>query len=157
MDIKDIMRTPALTVRADTTMDQVARKMVETSMRCAFVVDARGAAEGLLTVRDFVPHDPGNPLHPDLASRIFGKSILKYGVEPLYREARILPAGRIMRPIQVALSPDDKIEKGIDLMLRHDDTHLPVLKGTRPVGSVSRHDLLKAVVAINEQEAPLAA
>jgi CBS domain-containing protein len=157
MDIATIMRTPALTVPPDTTLDEVARRMVESGTGCAVVTNARGQAQGVLTVRDFVPHDPGNPFNPELARRVFGKSLLKYGLEAIYREARILTAGKMMRPLNVVLADDDPVERGVDLMLRHDDTHIPVLRGHRPVGSVSRHDLLKVVLAVNDKREVLAA
>lgn len=151
MDIQDIMRRPAATVTPETPMAEVARLMVETGSGCVVVVGPRGQAQGVLTVRDFVPHDPGNPFNPELARRVFGKSLLRYGLESIYREARILTAGRMMRPLNVVLAEDDPVERGIDLMLRHDDTHIPVLRGHRPIGSVSRHDLVKVVLAVNGQ------
>jgi CBS domain-containing protein len=148
MDIQDIMRQPAATVPPEATMLEVARLMVETGSGCVTVVGPRGQAQGVLTVRDFVPHDPGNPFNPELARRVFGKSLLRHGLEGIYREARILTAGKMMRPLNVVLATDDPVARGVDLMLRHDDTHIPVLRGHKPVGSVSRHDLLKVVLAV---------
>lgn len=157
MFIDEIMRTPAVTVDADTTLEEVARLMVDKGVGCIVVVNGRGMAQGVLTVRDFVPHDPANPFNPDLAHRVFGKSILKHGLETLYREARILTAGRMMRPLNLVLAEDDPVERGVDLMLRHDVTHLPVLRGHKAVGSVSRHDLLKVVLAVARPQEALAA
>jgi CBS domain-containing protein len=157
MDIRDIMRTPALTVSPDTPLTEVARLMVDSGVGCITVTGPRGQAQGILTVRDFVPHDPGNPFNPELARRVFGKSLLKYGLEAIYREARILTAGKMMRPLNIVLAEDDPVERGIDLMLRHDDTHIPVLRGHKPVGSVSRHDLVKVVLAVNGRKEVLAA
>lgn len=153
MDIADIMRKPAVTVGPETPLVEVARLMVETGTGCVVVVNEKGMAQGLLTVRDFVPHDPGNPFNPDLARRVFGKSILKHGLTGIYQEARILTAGKMMRPLNHSLADDDSVERGVDLMLRHDDTHLPVLRGHQPVGSVSRHDLVKVVLAVNQPKA----
>lgn len=157
MHIADIMRTPPAQVGADTTLDEVARLMVESGNGCVVVTNHRGHAQGVLTVRDFVPHDPGNPFNPEMARRVFGKSLLKHGLTTIYREARILTAGRMMRPLNVVLEEDDPVERGVDLMLRHDDTHIPVLRGHRAVGSVSRHDLMKVVLAVNGYEEALAA
>ncbi|MHB1261101.1 MAG: CBS domain-containing protein [Thermoplasmatota archaeon] len=142
------MRKTAVTVDPETTLDEVARLMVTKNVGCVVVTNARGYAQGVLTVRDFVPHDPANPFNPDLAHRVFGKSILKHGLETLYREARILTAGKMMRPLNLVLAEDDPVERGVDLMLRHDVTHVPVLRGHKAVGSVSRHDLLKVVLAV---------
>jgi CBS domain-containing protein len=156
MEIKDIMRKP-VTVDTETTLDEVARRLVDNDVGCAVVINQRGMAQGVLTVRDFVPHDPANPFNPDLAHRVFGKSILKHGLETLYREARILTAGKMMRPLNLVLAEDDPVERGVDLMLRHDVTHVPVLRGHKAVGSISRQDLLKVVLAVARPQEALAA
>lgn len=152
MNIEDIMRRPPVTVGPDTTLDEVARLMVDRRVGCVVVTNARGSAQGVLTVRDFVPHEPANPFNPDLAHRVFGKSILKHGLENLYREARVLTAGKMMRPLNIVLEEDSPVERGVDLMLRHDVTHIPVLRGHKAVGSVSRQDLLKVVLAAAQPE-----
>lgn len=157
MYIQDIMRKTAVTVDPETTLDEVARLMVTKGVGCVVVTNARGYAQGVLTVRDFVPHDPANPFNPELAHRVFGKSILKHGLETLYREARILTAGKMMRPLNLVLAEDDPVERGVDLMLRHDVTHIPVLRGHKAVGSVSRSDLLKVVLAVARPQEALAA
>lgn len=157
MYIQDIMRKTALTVDPETTLDEVARLMVTKSVGCVVVTNARGYAQGVLTVRDFVPHDPANPFNAELSHRVFGKSILKHGLETLYREARILTAGKMMRPLNLVLAEDDPVERGVDLMLRHDVTHIPVLRGHKAVGSVSRSDLLKVVLAVARPQEALAA
>jgi CBS-domain-containing membrane protein len=148
MLIEDIMRAPVLTVGPETTMDQVARMLVENDSNCVVVVNHRGHAQGVLTTKDFVPHDPANPFNPELAHRVFGKSILRHGLETIYSESRILTAGKMMRPLRNVLEEDDPVERGVDQMLRHDADVLPVLRGHKAVGTVSRQDLLKVVLHV---------
>ena len=157
MLIQDIMRKQAITVDAETTLDNVAKTMVDKDVGIVVVTNHRGYAQGVLTEKDFVPHDPANPFNPDLAHRVFGKSILKHGLETIYREARILTAGRMMRPLRVVLAEDDSVERGVDIMLRHDADHIPVLRGHKAVGTISRHDLLKVVLAVARPQEALAA
>lgn len=157
MLIQDIMRKQAVTVDAETTLDVVAKTMVDKGVGLVVVTNHRGYAQGVLTEKDFVPHDPANPFNPELAHRVFGKSILKHGLETLYREARILTAGRMMRPLRVVLAEDDSVERGVDIMLRHDADHIPVLRGHKAVGTISRHDLLKVVLAVARPQEALAA
>jgi CBS domain-containing protein len=157
MLIQDIMHKPPVTVDAETTLDQVAQTMIDKGVGLVVVTNHRGYAQGVLTEKDFVPHDPANPFNPELAHRVFGKSILKHGLETIYREARILTAGRMMRPLRVVLEEDDSVERGIDMMLRHDADHIPVLRGHKAVGSISRHDLLKVVLAVARPQEALAA
>jgi CBS domain-containing protein len=131
--------------------------MVQEETGCVVVVNARGQAQGVLTEKDFVPHDPPNPFKPDSAHRLFGRPVHKHGLETLYREARVLTAGAMMHPLTTVLAEDDAVGNGIEAMLRHDSSHLPVLRGHRAVGSVSRHDLLKAVLAVAQPAEAMAA
>lgn len=157
MLIEDIMRKDVVAVSPETTLDEIAHLMVHHGVGLAIVTNHRGYVQGVLTEKDFVPHDPANPFNPELAHRVFGKSILRHGLETLYREARILTAGKMMRPLRNVLAEDDSVERGVDLMLRHDADHLPVLRGHRCVGTISRHDLLKVVLAVARPQEALAA
>ena len=60
MEISDIMRKPAVTVGTETTMLEVARLMVDTGAGCIVVTNAGGRAQGVVTVRDFVPRGAGS-------------------------------------------------------------------------------------------------
>lgn len=149
MQIRDIMSSPVVTVGMDATMGEVARTLLAERIGSVVVVDPEGKAVGLLTERDFVPHPSGHPFDPHRAPRVFGKSVMRYDLEELYKEARVLPARKAMRKLPASLTVDDPLQRASDLMLRHGAIHLAVLDDDgRPVGMVSRHDLVRAVVAI---------
>jgi CBS domain-containing protein len=161
MEIRDIMSRPVVTVSKNATMAEVAQTLLREHVGAVVVVDERERAIGVLTERDFVPHPAGHPFDPHRAPRVFGRSVMRYDLEELYREARILPAHKAMRKLPASLSPDDTLQKASDLMLRHSVNHVVVLDGRlHPVGMVSRHDLVRAVVQIAAdamKEEPLAA
>jgi CBS domain-containing protein len=43
------------------------------------------------------------------------------------------------------VAEDASLRKILDVMLRHDIKHVPVLRGEEPIGMVARHDLLKVI------------
>ncbi len=145
MLVKEIMSRPVVVVDLDTCMENVARTLLAEKIGCVVVVDRRGKAAGIVTERDFTPRLPGNPFDPDRSPRVFGKSILRNDLAALYQESRAMPASAAMRLLPANLRPNDQVERAIDLMLRHDVLHLVVLEKDKPVGVVSRHDLLKLV------------
>jgi len=147
MQVKDIMTGPVVTTGLDDTLDQVARTMLERRIGCVVVVDGGGKACGILTERDFTAQEAGNPFDQYRAPRLFGKNVRQHGLEAIYDEARTIPARKAMRSILYSLSESDPVERVMDNMVRHDVNHLPVLKGWKPVGMVSRHDLLRLVFA----------
>ncbi|MES2155843.1 MAG: CBS domain-containing protein [bacterium] len=145
MQIKDIMTGPVVTVDLDVNLDEAARIMLSHRIGCVVVVDANGKACGILTERDFTAQDAGNPFDPYRAPSLFGKNVRRHGLAAIYEEARAIPARKAMRSILYCLAEDDAVERAMDLMVRHEINHLPVLHGWKPVGMVSRHDLLRLV------------
>lgn len=145
MQVKDIMSRPVVTVPESSTLDQVARTMLDKRIGCVVVVGLDGEAVGVLTERDFTAREPANPFQKNRAPVLFGRNVRQHGMETLYAEARAIPAWRLMRPIAASLESQDAVEKAVDLMNRHELLHLVVLRDDRPVGVVSRHDLLRLV------------
>lgn len=62
------------------------------------------------------------------------------------RTIRELLASRPDRPELVAVSPETTVEDAIELLRRHGISQLPVLDGTRVVGSIQESSLLKALM-----------
>ncbi len=142
MNAKQIMTSPVVTVEERHPLNAVAQLMLDKGIGSVIVVNESGYALGILTERDFTAREPANPFQKNRAPHLFGKNIRQHGLQDLYSEARTLSAGRLMRPL-VALSEDDSLEKAVDLMNRHEVLHLPVLRNGKPIGMVSRHDLLR--------------
>lgn len=143
MHVKDLMSTPVVTVDGERRLDEVADLMLANGIDSVLVVDPRGRAQGILTARDFTAREPSNPFQKHRAPRLFGQDVREHGLDHLYAQARVLRAARLMRDIPAAVVEEATVEQVVDLMNRHDVLHVPVLRKGRPVGMVSRHDLLR--------------
>src|SRR5688572_12279641 len=106
MQVRDIMSTPVVTVGTSATLGEVARTLLSERIGSVVVVDQNQRAVGVLTERDFVPHPAGHPFDQHRAPRVFGRSVMRYDLEDLYREARVLPVHKAMRPLRATLSED---------------------------------------------------
>jgi CBS domain-containing protein len=148
MRVSEIMSKPVVTVHSDVTIAEAAKKMLDRRIGCVVVVDKQGNTCGILTERDFIAHDPGNPLDIQRAPYLFGRNVRTNGMEAIYEASRALPAHKVMRPIAVNLVEDDAVEKAMDQWVRHGFAHQPVLRNGKPVGMVSRHDLMRLIYLV---------
>lgn len=154
MQIRQTMTRPAPTIASDAYLEQAARRMVEDQLRCLVVVDSHGQAQGILTDRDLTAREPANPFQKHRRPRLAGAPLTQ-DLAQAYADLRTRRVARAMRPIPAFLTEEDAIERAMDLMIRHDVNHLPVLRNGRPVGVVSRLDLVQLLTT--SLETPLTA
>lgn len=146
MQVRNIMSSPVLAIGADRSLEEAARIMVQRHVGSLVVLDGKGAAVGILTKKDLTPHEPANPFQEHRRPRVAGQ-VVSGGLTSLYADLRRTPIAAVMRPIRVSLAEDDPVERAMDLMLRHDTFHLPVLRDGRAVGVVGRLDLIRLMWA----------
>lgn len=147
MKVQDLMSKPVVTAKADDSLESVARQMLDKKLGSIVVVDNAGKATGIITESDFNAHEPAAPLDSFRMPKLWGQWVGLHGLENIYAEARRIKASKIMQKSIVSLKEDDPAERAVDLMMRHEFHHLPVLRDGKPVGMVAHHDLLKLVMA----------
>ncbi|HBZ70004.1 MAG TPA: CBS domain-containing protein [Deltaproteobacteria bacterium] len=108
-----------ISVPEDTPVQQVASILEREAVRCVVVVDANGAATGIVTDRD-------------LALRVVASG----------RNPEMTAAVAIMSHPIITVTPADTMERAIEQMARHGVRRLPVTEGSELVGIVSLDDLL---------------
>jgi CBS domain-containing protein len=121
MQIKEIMRQPAVTCPSDATLDQAARLMWEYDCGIVPVVDNDGRLAGVVTDRDIcmAAYTQGHPL-------------------------AAIPVWTAMAKRVVALHVDDTVEQAEHLMRESQIRRLPVMDSEhRPVGIISMNDLAR--------------
>lgn len=143
MQVQDIMSKPVVTAKPDESLESVARQMLNKGIGSVVIVDNAGQAQGIITESDFAAHEPAAPLDSFRQPKLWGQWIGLHGLENVYAEARRIKASKIMQKQLVALKEDDPAERAVDLMMRNEFHHLPVLRDGKPVGMVAHHDLLK--------------
>jgi len=147
MKVQDLMSKPVVTAKADDSLESVARQMLNKKIGSVVVVDSAGQATGIITESDFQAHEPAAPLDSFRQPKLWGQWIGLHGLDDVYAEARRIKASKIMQKTIVSLREDDPAERAVDLMMRHEFHHLPVLRDGKPVGMVAHHDLLKLAMA----------
>lgn len=140
---KTIMSRPCHTVTEATSLQQVARLMLDKAIGAVVVVDAGGYVQAIVSDSDFCAKEISIPFSTFRAPQILGQWIGKEGVERVYQEAARRTAREVMSKPVFVVEEDDAVEKVLELMLRRGIKHVPVVRERRPVGMIARHDLLK--------------
>lgn len=141
--VRRILSRPPVTVTEDTDLATAAELMLQRGIGSVLVVAEDGRLVGIVTDSDFSPRDVRIPFSTFKLPQVLGHWMGKEGAERIYREARRRRVREIMSRPVVAVEEEDSVEKVLDLMLRRDIKHVPVVRDGRPVGMVARHDLLK--------------
>lgn len=150
-----IMSRPAVTVGLGASLAAAARSMLENRVGCVLVVDDEGRLRGIVTDSDFCARRVGVPFSTFRHPQVLGRWLGRKGVEPAFREARSRGVAEVMSSPVFAVKEGDSVEDVLTLMMRRGVEHVPVLRGDRPVGVVTSHDLLKLLLdALDAGRAP---
>jgi CBS domain-containing protein len=114
---REIMSQPAVTVRRDAGPTEAARLMLEHRFDCLPVVDGAGFLCGIVTESDFA----GGELSASTVAEFMSRG-------------------------PIIASEETPVEELREKMQDHDVNHVPVLRHGKPIGVISRHDLLRAMV-----------
>lgn len=122
--IKDIVRTTVrtqilLTVNADATVVDAAKKMSENQVGCLIVMDSDNRFVGVLSERDMLAK-----------------------VLTQCTPAQTVKVREIMTTETVHCTMKTSLEEAEALMAKHRIRHLPIIEGNTPVGMISTRDLI---------------
>jgi CBS domain-containing protein len=147
MKVKEFMSQPVITVRENTTLEEVARTMLSHHFGCVPVVDKQGKISGIITESDFAAKEKGFPFSTFRAPRVLGQWLSREGVERIYEAARQMTASEIMHSQVVTVTEEQAMDEVVELMLHHDINRIPVVRDGVPVGMIARHDLLRMMIS----------
>lgn len=136
------MVTPVVAVPLGTTLDEVARLMVEKRIGSVLVVDGEGRLVGIATESDFLK-ERGIPFSTYRAPMLMGRFLAQDQIERIFQEAKSTRVEEIMSSPVHGVAPEDPLSRVLELMLLYDINHVPVVEEGRPMGIVSRFDLLR--------------
>jgi CBS domain-containing protein len=146
MKAKDIMTQPVITAQEDTTIERIARAMLDHRIGSVPIVDSECRIRGIVTESDFTEKERCIPFSTFRAPQLFGDWFSLEVVDKVYRSARQIAARGIMTRAVATVSEDASVHEVMTQMARHDVNRIPVLRDNRPVGIVARHDLLRMMV-----------
>lgn len=148
-----MMTTPVITASPEEDLHTVAERMLEHQIGCLPVVDEANHLAGILTDGDFVAREVGIPFSTFRRPQVLGRWLGREGVERIYEAARERPVKDVMTTPVHTLDEEDSLADLLDVMLRHDIKHVPIVREDEVVGIVARHDLLKLLMGEIESDA----
>lgn len=146
MQAKDLMTAPVEVITADTSLEAAATLMLDKGIGCLPVVDSEGRMIGIITESDFAGREQGIPFSLYKYPQVFGEFVPKSGVEKMYEAARTRTVSEFMHRAVASVEETDELETVIKTMQKTGYHRIPVLNNGKPVGIVSRHNLLRLMV-----------
>jgi CBS domain-containing protein len=143
MQVKDIMTINVISIGADETVAKAASLMLQNRISGLPVVDKEGELVGMVTEGDFLRRG-------ELGTQRRRPKWLEFILGPgKLAEEYVRASGRkvedVMTPDPWTISEDDSLEAVVGMMERHRIKRLPVTRGDRMVGIVSRANLMHAL------------
>ena len=130
LTVKEIMSRPVVTVSMDATLSDVQEVFERERFHHVIVVE-NGRAVGVISDRDLLKR-----LSPFVGNKLNERRQDENTLN--------LRAHQVMTRNPISVSPDDTVQKAVDLILRHNFRSLPVLdKYRQPVGILSWKDILR--------------
>jgi CBS domain-containing protein len=123
---KDVMVTELIVLSPETSVHEAMSLLMRNDISGAPVLDAHGNVVGILTEKDCLRAIFRASYHQDPGGTV---------ADTMSREVRTIDA-------------ETDLSEVIEIFLRGPYRRFPVLAGTRLVGQISRHDILRAVVGM---------
>lgn len=154
MQAKDIMTTRVITVEPDATVQDIAKRLMANSISAVPVVERNGRLIGIISEGDLMRRpETGTEKQPswwlsfmtspDEAARNFVKSHGRQATDVMTREV-------------VTVQEDTSVQEIAELLEKHQIKRVPVVRGDKVVGIVSRSNLIRGLATQRSIEAPSA-
>lgn len=153
MNVRDIMTSPAITIKVDATVEEAAEILVVKGTSCLPVVDNKGDLVGILTHTDFGLHRKFLPLVDHLYT-LMGSWVKPETLEEVARTVSSRLVKDVMSHPVITIQEDAPIADVANLMLQRNINRLPVMQGKQLVGMVTRHDLVKLMIENSTSSKP---
>lgn len=147
--VSAVMTTEVLTFAPDDNVGDAMRTLVDRDVDGAPVVAADGTVVGILTTGDLIVQE--TKLHFPTMISLFGATLeLPSSKKHFDEDLRKILGGTVadvMQPEPVTIDPTETVEAAATLLHEHDVSRLPVVGDVGLVGIVSRVDILRAILA----------
>jgi CBS domain-containing protein len=152
MQVRDVMTRGVISVEPEESILIAARLMLQHRVSGLPVVDGKGALVGIVTEGDFLRRS-------ELGTQRQRPKWLEFIVGPgRLAQEYTHSAGRkveeIMTPDPRTIGENETLEAVVDTMERHHVKRLPVTRGGRVVGIISRANLMHALASLARTAPP---
>lgn len=146
MRVADLMTQPVHVVAPDASLEAAARSMLDHHVGALPVVDGAGRMVGILTTSDFAAKGAGIPFSVFEAPQVLGQWLGPEGLGKIYEAARTRRVSDAMTRTPVTVPDTATAEDVVRAMLAGQVHHVVAVRDGRPVGMVSRRDLLRLLL-----------
>jgi CBS domain-containing protein len=148
MKVSDVMSRGVVSVRPETPIKEVARLMATYGISGVPVVDELDTIVGVISEADFLIKEDGVSRGTNRLERIIGKS-----GHTKVREAKVgaTTAVELMSAPPLLIGPDASLREAAALMVDRRVNRLPVARGGRLLGIVTRADLVRAYLRPDDE------
>jgi CBS domain-containing protein len=146
MRVNQIMTPEVITVGADTTIVEAANTMLRHHISALPVVDAAGRLIGIISEGDFIRRAEIGTQHKRGRWLTFLAGADRIATE--FARERGRKVGEIMTPDPLTVAEDTPLDRIVQIMQSSCVKRLPVMRGDRLVGIVTRTDFLAAVAGL---------
>ena len=155
MKVADVMTREVVSVAPDASVMEAVRLMLQHRISGLPVIDASGKLQGVVTEGDFLRRvETGTERKRSrLVEFLLGPGRLATD----YVQATGRKVDEVMTPDVRTVSEDEQLEKVVHLMERYRIKRVPVVRGDRVVGIVTRANLMRALASLALAEHPVAA
>jgi len=144
MKAKEIMNKDVITIRKDSTIEEIAKLLTDNKISGVPVVDEESHIIGMVTQKDLLYKDV-EPRFPAFI-QILGGYIYLDGVKEYNEELKKLvatTADQIMTHKVVTVGLDAEVEEIAKLMVEKNINRIPVVDEGKLAGIISRADIVK--------------
>ncbi len=142
---REIMSSPVITINGEAPVSEAARVMLERNIGSLPVVDSDGKYLGMITENMLMPAEEGVPFMRGTILRLLGEAVGDVDmIEETIVSVRDKPVSEAADKHFPSAKPDTHMGEITDALVTRDRNHVVILDDHRPVGIVSRHDLLRA-------------
>jgi CBS domain-containing protein len=147
MKVADLMTRAPEILRPKATLEEAARKILETRYGGFPVVDEEGQLLGLLQVEELLPRPENVPFSDVEALQLFGEWVDEGTLQEIYRRYQSTPVEAVMLKEIPRVHPEDPLGKALQVLLTTEVRHLPVVdQEDKVVGILTRSDILKLIL-----------
>lgn len=138
MKVTEIMSQPVIAVTPETTVKEAARLLVQHGISALPVLNGRGALVGIISEADLMPIET----RPDPRSQ----------ATPLVPSASTTPrtVAEVMTHPVITVAAVSEVAQAARAMLSAGVKRVPVMRGRRVVGIISRRDLMRVIARDDE-------
>jgi CBS domain-containing protein len=146
MRVNQIMTPDVITVGADTTILEAANTMLRHHIGALPMVDAAGRLIGIISEGDFIRRAEIGTQHKRGRWLTFLAGADRIATEFAHERGR--KVGEVMTPDPLTVAEDTPLDRIVQIMQSSRVKRLPVMRGDRMVGIVTRSDFLAAVAGL---------